>query len=231
MASKYFNHKISCFAFNLFFINLIFFTQKFMFWIYFICQPLFVYDKLDKKGVFFMKKNITALIFGILFAIALGFGAFLYLNLGFAMALAGSGYVAYFMYVFAVLAVATIVFSAFAIKKVKVTKIGFTTTLSIAFLCEAYTIWQLLALSSADKFDILGALPFLLLLSLPLVFGVIATVFAYLGKKKEKNAPAVGNSLKQPEAQEETFIICEHCGATQSKDKERCSSCGAYLRK
>lgn len=130
-----------------------------------------------------MKKNTVALVFGILFGIALGAAAYFYLVLGI---IAGNGVVAYFMYLFVGLALVTIVLSAFARKNIMVTRVGLTTTLSIALLCDVYTVWQLFALASEGTADLAGSIMFIICVCAPLVFGIIATVFAYLGKKKEK---------------------------------------------
>lgn len=135
-----------------------------------------------------MKKNTVALVFGILFGIALGAAAYFYLVLGIVMSIAGNGVVAYFMYLFVGLALVTIVLSAFARKNIMVTRVGLTTTLSIALLCDVYTVWQLFALASEGTADLAGSIMFIICVCAPLVFGIIATVFAYLGKKKEKPA-------------------------------------------
>lgn len=147
-----------------------------------------------------MKKNTIALVFGILFGIAMLGVAYVYFPLGFVMAMAGNEFIIYFMWLFAGLAVATIVLSSFARKNIMVARVGLTTTLSISAISIIYTLWQLFSLGDASADASVDMILFASIFVVCLAFGVIATVFAYLGKKKEKNAPAVENSLKQPEA-------------------------------
>lgn len=133
-----------------------------------------------------MKKNTIALVFGILFGIAMLGVAYVYFPLGFVLAMAGNKLIIYFMWVFAGLAVATIVTSSFARKNIMVARVGLTTTLSISTISIIYTIWQLFSLSDATAETSGDMIMFVSIFVACLALGVVATVFAYLGKKKEK---------------------------------------------
>lgn len=179
-----------------------------------------------------MKKNTIALVFGILFGISMLAVAYVCLIVGIFLAFAGIN-IAYFMYIFAGLAVVTIVLSSFARKNIIVARVGLTTSLIIASGSVIYILWQLFATTSGSTEASVDMVLFVAIFIGCLVLGIIATVFAYQGKKKEKNVgiDKVADSTEQSRTQEEDFITCEHCGASQSRSKERCSSCGAYLHK
>lgn len=135
-----------------------------------------------------MKKNTIALVLGILFGLSMFGVAYVYFPLGFVMALAGNELIIYFMWIFIGLAIATIVLSAFARKKIMVARVGLTTTLSIAAISIIYTLWQLFTLSDATAEASGDMIMFVSIFAGCLALGVAATVFAYLGKKKEKHA-------------------------------------------
>lgn len=179
-----------------------------------------------------MKKNTIALVFGILFGVSMLAVAYVSLIVGIFLAFAGIN-IAYFMYVFAALAVVTIVLSSFARKNIVVARVGLTASLIISAGSIIYILWQLFSAVSDSTEGSADMILFVAIFAACLALGIVATVFAYLGKKKDKNAGigTVADSTEQSRTSEEDFITCKHCGASQSWSKERCSSCGAYLHK
>ncbi len=52
-----------------------------------------------------------------------------------------------------------------------------------------------------------------------------------MDEQNDINKDSIQNSLKQLDTQKQDFVTCEYCGTSQSKNKEKCSSCGASLHR
>lgn len=88
---------------------------------------------------------------------------------------------------------------------------------------------------------IFSVIPFIIISSV--VISIFIKVFkSSIGRVKDTinepidaqenvNKDTITGSLEQLNGQKSYFVICEYCGASQSKNKERCSSCGAHLPK
>lgn len=132
-----------------------------------------------------MKKNKAVIALGIIFGLSLGVVAYLYMVLGIAFALTGKELMAYAWYVFAGLAVATVVTSCFAIKNVIVARVGLT--ISVIFSAAVH-IYSLIDFIKMDALEGTSVMLFAVLFG-TLLFGLIAMILAYKSKSKAKEEP------------------------------------------
>ena len=124
-----------------------------------------------------MKKHNLTMVFGILFGLALVPIAYLSLVLGITLAFSGEEFFAYLPYVFAVLAVMSIIASCFARKNIWVSRV----VLLLSTLVLISAIIYLLTKEVLTE----GVVLFVVYIVVALL-GIIATTFAYLAKPKNR---------------------------------------------
>lgn len=127
-----------------------------------------------------MKKNIASMILGILYGFSLFVFAYIYLVLGTIIAISGNGIVAYFMYIFAGLGIFSIITSAFAKKKIIVTRLGLLISILASIVMHAYALTQISKSSAEISLFIIVAI------FVSLILGGIALLFSLLAKKKNQ---------------------------------------------
>ena len=134
-----------------------------------------------------MKNNKVALGCGITFGITLGGVSYMYVFLGIAFALAGHDYMAYAWYVFAGLAVTTIVTSCFAKKNPVVSRIGLTVAVAFSAVMHIYTVVEFAMMDALSGSSFL----FFALMAVSLIIGIVAMVNAYKAKSQAKVQEAI----------------------------------------
>lgn len=131
-----------------------------------------------------MRTNKATLVLGIIYGVSLALVAYLFLAIGIALAFMGDGILAYSCYIFAGLAVSTIVCSCFAKKNVIVSRVGLT--ISVAFFAFAY-IYSIVIFIIKDALVSTSILYFLILAAL-LILGIVAMILSYKAKTPKKLA-------------------------------------------
>lgn len=131
-----------------------------------------------------MRTNKATLILGIIYGVSLALVAYLFLAIGIALAFMGDGILAYACYVFAGLAVATIVCSCFAKKNVIVSRVGLTVSVAYFVFAFIYAIVQFIKNDALVSTSIV----YFLALAASLILGITAMILSYKAKTPKKLA-------------------------------------------
>ena len=122
-----------------------------------------------------MKKNTAAMIFGIIFGIALLPLAYLNLVLGIALAFAKNGWFGYTVYIYPIMGIIAIIGAAFARKKIKVTRIMLAIPNLIHLAVVIYTSCIGLLTNSLLLFAVYAIVA---------ILGILALLLSFLAKDK-----------------------------------------------
>ena len=137
-----------------------------------------------------MKKNVAVIVLGILFGISLGVVSYLYLALSIAFGLAGIDIMTYAWWIFAGLALVTVIFSCFAKKLIVLPRVALTVSVVFSAITHIFSLVQFVSMDAVQTDNI----ALFIALFASLVIGFVAMVLSY----KAKNPANVEQSVRQP---------------------------------